>query len=91
MGRAFSRGERVTVARGSMAYSAVTQPLPLPRRNCGTVCSTEAAHSTRVLPTSISAEPSAVSRYPVWISHRTHLVRRSPVSPHCPSRPFQDP
>ena len=57
-----SRGVRVTVARGSIEYSAVTQPLPEPRRNCGTVCSMVAAHSTRVLPTSISAEPSAVCK-----------------------------
>ena len=57
-----SRAVRVEVARGSMEYSAVTQPLPEPRRNGGTVSSTDAAHSTRVLPTSISAEPSAVSR-----------------------------
>ncbi len=65
--RVISRGVLLTVARGSMEYSAVIQPLPLPRRNCGTVSSTLAAHSTRVLPTSISAEPSAVSRYPVSI------------------------
>ena len=57
-----SRGVRVAVARGSMEYSAVTQPLPEPRRNPGTVSSMEAAHSTRVLPTSINTEPSAVSK-----------------------------
>ena len=57
-----SRGVRVAVARGSMEYSAVTHPLSAPRRNHGTLSSTDAAHSTRVLPTSISAEPSAVSR-----------------------------
>ena len=33
--RAASRGERVCVARGSIPYSAVTQPCPLPRRNGG--------------------------------------------------------
>jgi hypothetical protein len=65
---AASRGVRLAVARGSIEYSAVTQPLPLPRRNGGTESSTEAAHSTRVLPTVISAEPSAVSRYPAVIS-----------------------
>src|SRR5580658_6022143 len=63
-----SRGVRLVVARGSMEYSAVTQPLPLPRRNCGTESSTVAAHSTRVWPTAISAEPSAVCRYPEVIS-----------------------
>ena len=33
--RAASRAERVWVERGSMPYSAVTQPWPLPRRNGG--------------------------------------------------------
>src|SRR6185312_14551138 len=63
-----SRGVRVDVARGSMEYSAVTQPLPVLRRNGGTEVSTLAAQSTCVLPTVISAEPSAVFRYPVAIS-----------------------
>ena len=57
-----SRGVRLAVARGSMEYSAVTQPLPELRRNGGTVSSTVAAHSTCVFPTLISAEPSAVIR-----------------------------
>ena len=56
------------IARGSIEYSAVTQPFPDPRRNCGTVSSTDAAQSTRVLPTVITADPSAVIRYPVVIS-----------------------
>ncbi len=47
------------VALGNMAYSAVTQPVPLPLRKGGTLSSTLAAHNTRVLPTSISADPSA--------------------------------
>src|SRR5665213_533570 len=59
-----SRGVRVPVARGSIAYSAVTQPLPEFRRNAGTEFSTLAAHNTCVLPTVMSAEPSAVFRYP---------------------------
>ena len=42
-----------------MPYSAVTQPAPLPLRKEGTFSSTEAVHSTRVLPNSISTEPSA--------------------------------
>ena len=62
------RGVRFMVARGSMEYSAVTQPLPVPRRNCGTESSTEAAHSTRVLPTVMSVDPSAVCRNPEVIS-----------------------
>jgi hypothetical protein len=48
-----------------MEYSAVIHPLPDPRKNPGTESSTDAAHNTRVFPTSISAEPSAVSKYPV--------------------------
>ena len=83
-GRPFdtSRGVRFSVARGSMEYSAVTQPLPVPRRNCGTPSSTDAAHSTRVLPTVISAEPSAVFRYPVSIVDGTHLVRPPVIRSH---------
>ena len=57
--RAASRSLRVWVERGSMPYSAVTQPSPLPRLCGGTFSSTEAVHSTRVLPNSISTEPSA--------------------------------
>ena len=54
-----SRELRVLVARGSIEYSAVTQPRPCPRRNGGTRSSSEAAQSTRVPPISISADPSA--------------------------------
>ena len=54
-----SRGVLVLVARGSMEYSAVTQPFPWPRRKAGTRSSREAAHSTLVAPISMSAEPSA--------------------------------
>src|SRR5436309_8778383 len=69
-GRPFvtSRGVRLAVARGSMEYSAVTHPLPELRRNGGTVSSTVAAHSTCVLPTLISADPSAVTSGSVTIS-----------------------
>jgi hypothetical protein len=59
--RAASRGLRVWVARGSMPYSAVSQPLPLLRRNGGTPFSTLAVHRTRVAPNSQSTEPSACS------------------------------
>ena len=54
-----SRWFRVVVARGSMPYSAVTQPLPELRRNGGTRSSTLAVQMTRVSPASISTEPSA--------------------------------
>jgi hypothetical protein len=50
------------VARGNIEYSAVTHPFPLPRRKLGTVSSIDAAQSTRVLPTSIKTDPSAVSK-----------------------------
>ncbi len=44
--RAASRSPRVWVARGSMPYSAVTQPSPLPRLCGGTFSSTDAVQST---------------------------------------------
>ena len=69
-----SRCVRVVVARGSMPYSAVTQPLPWPRRNGGTRSSIEAAQMTRVLPTSIRTEPSACS----WKCGVMRVRRRSP-------------
>ena len=59
-----SRSDRVLVERGSIAYSAVTQPSPLPLRHRGTPWVTDAAHSTRVLPNSTSTEPSAWSSQP---------------------------
>ena len=59
-----SRSDRVLVERGSIAYSAVTQPSPLPLRHRGTPWVTDAAHSTLVRPNSTSTEPSA------WSSHR---------------------
>ena len=56
---AASRLPRVWVARGSMPYSAVTQPWPLPRRKGGTFSSTDAVHSTRVSPKLTRQLPSA--------------------------------
>ena len=50
---------RSLVERGSMPYSAVIQPSPLPRRKPGTRFSTLAVHSTRVSPKLTSTEPSA--------------------------------
>ena len=47
-----------------MLYSAVIQPLPDPFMKEGTVSSMEAVQITLVLPTSISAEPSAVEMKP---------------------------
>ena len=57
-----SRCMRVFVARGSMPYSAVTQPLPVLRRNGGTRSSTLAVQMTRVRPASMSTDPSACGR-----------------------------
>ena len=74
-----SRGVRVAVARGSIEYSAVTQPLPDPRMKPGTLSSIEAAHNTRVLPTSIKAEPFRGKQVVRGHFHRPHLVRFSSV------------
>jgi hypothetical protein len=60
------------VARGSMLYSAVIQPLPEPFMKDGTDSSIDAVHITRVLPTSMSAEPSAV-----WIKSGIMFTGRS--------------
>jgi hypothetical protein len=56
---AASRDPRVWVARGSIPYSAVTQPWPLPRRKGGTRSSIEAVTSTLVSPKLIMQLPSA--------------------------------
>src|SRR5260221_1079899 len=56
---AASRSVRVWVERGSMPYSAVTQPLPVLRKKGGTFSSIEAVHSTWVLPNFARQEPSA--------------------------------
>jgi len=54
-----SREVRSTVARGSMAYSPVTQPSPLPFLNPGTPASTDAVQCTSVPPMRMRQEPSA--------------------------------
>src|SRR5207253_7460991 len=54
-----SRAPRSCVARGSIEYSAVIQPWPVPRRCAGTRSSTLAVTLTRVRPISITQEPSA--------------------------------
>ena len=58
--RSDSRAVRVRVARGSMPYSAVTQPRPELRSQPGTPVSTVALQRTRVWPVSMRTEPSAV-------------------------------
>ena len=62
-----SRWVRSVVARGNMAYSAETQPTPLPLRNGGTRFSIVAVQITLVSPISMSAEPSAGLIIPVVI------------------------
>src|SRR5689334_19363066 len=62
--RTDSRSERVCVERGSIAYSAVTQPRPEPLRQRGTPSVALAATSTRVPPNSMRHEPSAWSSQP---------------------------
>src|SRR3954451_24169505 len=54
-----SRSIRSLVLRGSIEYSAVTQPRPLPVSQRGTPFVKLAVHSTRVSPKLISALPSA--------------------------------
>ena len=59
--RSTSRCVRVEVERGSMAYSAVTQPLCVLRSQPGWRSATLAAQSTRVLPKETRQLPSANS------------------------------
>jgi hypothetical protein len=56
------------VEAGSIPYSAVTQPRPLPTIQRGTLSSTEAVQMTRVSPAEISAEPVALRTKPGSIS-----------------------
>src|SRR5690554_6516457 len=74
-----SRSMRSLVERGSIEYSAVTQPLPLPVMQRGTPLVKDAVHSTLVRPKEISAEPSAWSLHPrsIVTSRRALLVRPS--------------
>ncbi len=59
-----SRSLRSFVARGSIAYSAVTQPLPLPCSQRGTPFVNDAVQSTLVPPKEMSALPSACALQP---------------------------
>ena len=60
--RTDSRSERLSVARGSIEYSAVTQPSPEPLRQRGTPSVNDATHSTLVLPNSTRTLPSPALR-----------------------------
>ena len=55
----YSRLVRVLVEAGSIAYSAVTQPLRLALRQAGRLSSMVAVHMTRVSPNSAKHEPWA--------------------------------
>src|SRR6218665_3649337 len=59
-----SRSLRVFVERGSIAYSAVTHPLPEPIIHRGTPFVNEAVQSTFVRPNEMSALPSACALHP---------------------------
>src|SRR3954468_9749481 len=70
--RTDSRSPRVLVARGSMEYSAVTQPSPLPLRQRGTPSLTVAVQKTFVSPKETRTEPSACLLQP-----RSMVIGRS--------------
>ena len=55
---------RSSVDLGSIAYSAVTHPMPLPLRQRGTPGDTVAVQMTCVSPISINADPSALGMNP---------------------------
>ena len=58
---AASREARSGVDPGSMEYSAVTQPRPVPRIQGGTRSSTDAVQSTLVCPNVTSTDPGAMT------------------------------
>jgi hypothetical protein len=67
-----SRRMRSGEAPGSIEYSAVTQPLPLPRIQRGTSSSMYAVQSTLVRPAVMSTEPDAAS-----VKSRSMVMSRS--------------
>ncbi len=69
---AASRPTRSGDEPGSIEYSAVTHPLPLPRIQRGTSSSTLAVHRTRVRPNDTRHEPSAIS-----VKSRSNVIGRS--------------
>src|SRR5690625_277802 len=77
--RTDSRAVRSPVARGSIAYSAVTQPRFLPFSQRGTPSVKLAVHNTLVLPKLTTAEPSAWADQPVSMvtSRSCETVRSS--------------
>ena len=78
--RVASRCLRSPVEAGSIPYSAVTQPRPLPAIHRGTLSWAEAVQITRVSPIEISAEPVAVRTKPGSISYGAQLTGRAAVA-----------
>ena len=66
------RGVDFDVARGSIPYSAVSQPRPPPLSHGGTLSPTLAVHSTWVSPNLTRQDPSAWQETP-----RSRLIGRS--------------
>ena len=84
---AASRRPRVWVARGSMPYSPVTQPSPLPFFQRGTSPAQLAVHSTWVCPNFARHEPSAYRLAPgsreierSWVGLRPEGLMKSGLS-----------
>src|SRR5438045_6804006 len=72
-----SRPDRSRVDAGSIEYSPVTHPRPVPRSHRGRSSDTVAAHSTRVLPMEHRTDPFA---HPWYLN--TYVTGR--ISPNAP-------
>src|SRR5688500_566365 len=81
--RAASRSVRSVVDPGSIEYSAVTQPRPLPRSQGGIRSSTEAVQITLVRPISTRTDPEAKS-----VKSRVKLRGRRSSGPRPSARVF---
>ena len=77
-----SRRVRSEVARGSMPYSAVTQPRPWPLSQGGSRSSRLAVTSTWVSPNFTKQEPSAYFDHAALERHGAQLVDLSAAWPH---------
>ena len=66
---------------GSIEYSAVTQPLPLPRIQRGTSSSIDAVHSTWVPPKVTRHEPDDIVGEVALEGDRAELVGLAAVGP----------
>ena len=79
---AASRRMRSADEPGSMPYSAVTQPLPLPFIQRGTSSSTDAVHSTTVPPAAHEHRPAGLGGEVTLEGEGAQLVVLSAVSSH---------